>query len=161
MGKIIAKKAESAPSGKPPKEWWNKMVKKIKEGNPKYTKEQVDSTVGSIWSKLSDAKKKTIRGREGKTYKAAASFKEIVALHYQIIEAEKWSKDVDTKWSPKEGFFKQSAEKIASGLKKASKDLKQAMSRLNFYINRSGKNLSKEDKKRLETAKDKLSSLYT
>lgn len=67
-----------------------------------------------------------------------------------------WSGEVKTKWHPPEGFFKQSADKIASGLLKASKDLKQAMSRLNFYINRAGENLSGEDMKRLDAAKKKL-----
>ena len=67
---------------------------------------------------------------------------------------------VDTKWNAPEGFFDKSAEKIASGLKKASKDLKQAMSRLSFYINRGGKNINAADKKRLEAAKDKLRGLY-
>lgn len=75
-------------------------------------------------------------------------------------EDEKWSGDVKTKWHPKEGFFDRSATEIASGLKSASDDLKQAMSRLNFYINRAGDNLSSEDKSRLELAKDKLSALY-
>lgn len=76
------------------------------------------------------------------------------------IYEKKWSADVPTKWEPPEGFFKQSAEKIASGLKAAAPDLKTAMERLNFYINRAGKNLSGEDKSRLEAAKDKLSKMY-
>jgi hypothetical protein len=76
------------------------------------------------------------------------------------IFEEKWSADVVTKWEPPEGFFKQSAEKIASGLKTASDDLKTAMGRLNFYINRAGKNLSDEDKGKLESAKRKLSKMY-
>ena len=76
------------------------------------------------------------------------------------ILGKKWSGDVHEKWHPPEGFFKQSAEKIAHGLKSKSDSLKQAMSRLNFYINRAGKNLSAEDKKRLENAKDKLHRLY-
>lgn len=76
------------------------------------------------------------------------------------ISEKKWSADVPTKWEPPEGFFKQSAEKIASGLKAAAPDLKTAMERLNFYINRAGKNLSGEDKSRLEAAKDKLSKMY-
>lgn len=73
---------------------------------------------------------------------------------------ENWSADVETKWSPKEGIFTKSAEKIASYLKKESDSLKQAMSRLNFYINRGGKKLSSDDKTRLENAKDKLHKLY-
>lgn len=72
----------------------------------------------------------------------------------------KWSQDVDMKWDVPEGFFKRSAISMAKGLKKASKSLKQAMSRLNFYINRAGDSLSAEDKKRLENAKDELRKLY-
>jgi len=78
---------------------------------------------------------------------------------YLVKAKELWIKDVETKWSPPEGFFEQSAQKIAKGLMNASKDLKQAMSRLNFYINRAGKNLSSEDKARLEKAKDLLSKM--
>lgn len=73
---------------------------------------------------------------------------------------EKWIKDVKTNWETSEGFFKGSADSIAKGLKSASTDLKQAMSRLNFYINRAGDNLSKEDKDKLEAAKKKLDALY-
>ena len=76
------------------------------------------------------------------------------------IFEEKWSADVVTKWEPPEGFFKQSAGKIASGLKTASDDLKTAMGRLNFYINRAGKKLSDEDRSKLESAKKKLSKMY-
>lgn len=77
-----------------------------------------------------------------------------------LLEA-KWSGDVKEKWHPPEGFFTRSSGDIASGLKSASKDLKQAMSRLNFYINRAGSNLSGSDKARLEAAKEKLHSLYS
>lgn len=73
----------------------------------------------------------------------------------QLTE-KKWSSDVETSWHPKDGFFTQSAEKIAAGLASNSKDLKQAMSRLNFYINRAGKNLTSQDAARLELAKHKL-----
>jgi hypothetical protein len=81
-------------------------------------------------------------------------------LQTLLNEKKMWSAKVETEWHPKEGFFSQSAEKIASGLKRASTDLKQAMSRLNFYKNRAGKNLSAEDKARLDTAKEKLHALY-
>jgi hypothetical protein len=85
-----------------------------------------------------------------------------IKAHYECheVEAAKWSGKVATKWEPKEGMFKQSAEKIAGYLKRASKDLKQAMSRLNFYINRAGDNLTSKDKARLELAKEKLRNLY-
>lgn len=71
-----------------------------------------------------------------------------------------WTRKVKTKWHPPEGFFTRTAEKIAKGLKAASDDLQTAMGRLNFYINRAGKNLPPEDRKKLELAKDKLSNLY-
>ena len=81
-------------------------------------------------------------------------------LFEETLQEKQWSGDVKTEWSPPEGFFTKSAEKIASGLKAKSKDLKQAMSRLNFYVNRAGENLSADDKARLESAKEKLRKLY-
>jgi len=73
---------------------------------------------------------------------------------------KKWSGQVKTKWQPPEGFFEQSAQQVAEGLKKASDSLAQAMDRLNFYINRAGKNLSDERKATLEEAKKILDQLY-
>lgn len=83
-------------------------------------------------------------------------------LRYQefILEKKLWSAEVKPKFEPKEGIFTQSAEKIAKYLKSNSKDLRQAMSRLTFYINRGGENLSAADVKRLESAKEKLRALY-
>jgi len=83
---------------------------------------------------------------------------EVLSLYGSLeeINEEKWSGKVETKWKPKEGFFKQSAEKIANGLHRNSKDLKTASSRLNFFINRAGTNLSKTDKSMLEHAKELL-----
>lgn len=75
-------------------------------------------------------------------------------------EKRLWSKDVTTKWHPPEGFFGRPAKEIARGLRKASDGLAQAMDRLDFYINRSGKNLSQQDRQRLEEAKTILHSLY-
>jgi hypothetical protein len=67
--KIEAKKAESAPSKKPPKAWFDKMKKKIKKGNPSYTDEMIRKTIGDIWyHNLKKKKKVEIRQREGKTY---------------------------------------------------------------------------------------------
>ena len=63
-------------------------------------------------------------------------------------------------YTPPEGLFTQSSGVIAQQLKKDSKDLKQAMARLNFYINRAGGNLSKERQSVLEHAKDSLRNLY-
>lgn len=57
---------ESDPSLKPPKKWFNKMLKRA-SGDDKA------AVVGSIWSKLSDKKKAEIRAREGKHYGPAES----------------------------------------------------------------------------------------
>ena len=72
----------------------------------------------------------------------------------------RWSGKVKTKWHPPEGFFKQSAGDIASGLKKASKDLSQAVSRLNFYKNRAGKNLPVKERANLDSALKKLQGMH-
>lgn len=69
-----------------------------------------------------------------------------------ILEKEQLS-DVETKWHPEEGLFlKKDSEYIADYLIKNSKDLKQAMSRLVFYMNRAGENL--ENKTVLNKAKE-------
>ena len=73
---------------------------------------------------------------------------------------EEWSDDVKTKWSPPEGTFTKSAKEVADVLKKNSDDLQQAMSRLNFYINRAGDGLDKKTKAELEKAKELLRKLY-
>lgn len=69
---------------------------------------------------------------------------------------KKWSADVETHWTPPEGFFAQPARKIATGLLTMSNNQAQAMARLNYYINRAGSNLRDQDKERLERAKKLL-----
>ena len=67
---------------------------------------------------------------------------------------ELWSEKVKTKKHPKEGLFsKGSATEIVSWLKSEHEDLADAMSALNFYINRAGKNLSDTQKAKLAHAK--------
>ena len=67
-------------SAKPPKKWFDKMEKEIKEGNPDYSADQIKNTIGHIWyHQLSEAKKKEIRGREGKKYKAASMLERVLA----------------------------------------------------------------------------------
>jgi hypothetical protein len=52
---------------KPPKRWWYKMVKEIKEENPSYNIDQVKKTVGKIWyNRLSQEKRAEIIKREWK-----------------------------------------------------------------------------------------------
>jgi hypothetical protein len=44
---------------KPPKDWWDKHYKEVKEGNPSYSDEQARKTVGDIWyNKMSPGQKK-------------------------------------------------------------------------------------------------------
>jgi hypothetical protein len=63
---------ENKKSLKPPKKWWDKMVKQIKENNPKYSMDQISKTIGNIWyNKLSASKRKSIRERFGLEYGAA------------------------------------------------------------------------------------------
>ena len=65
---VVAKK-HTDPSLKPPKAWWEKMKAKIAKSNPDYSAAQVKKTIGNIWfNDLTDAKRKEIRGREGKKY---------------------------------------------------------------------------------------------
>jgi tRNA(adenine34) deaminase len=76
---------------------------------------------------------------------------------------KKWSAKVDTDSThPDEGLFNKSATAIAKALasKKVSpKGPASGMRMLNFYINRAGKNLSKERHAELEKAKSKLSDI--
>lgn len=65
-------------------------------------------------------------------------------------------------------LFTRSAKDIAQGLKEAvlasdrtkGTKFQSAMSMLNYYINRAGKNLKPADKKRLEQAKVELRKLF-
>jgi len=80
-----------------------------------------------------------------------------------MATTRKWSAKVDTDSThPDEGLFNKSASVIARALasKKVSpKGPASGMRMLNFYINRAGKNLSKERHAELEKAKDKLSAI--
>jgi hypothetical protein len=85
---------------------------------------------------------------------------------------KKWSAKVTKKSDAldleKDIFKSKDPEKIASSLKKSAEASKRrkaspfqsAMSMLNFYENRAGKNLSKNEKKPLEEAKNELRKLY-
>ena len=84
---------------------------------------------------------------------------------------KKWVKKVqETSFamSIPQGLFTKSSKEIAKGLKKAvlasdrtkGTKFQSAMSMLNFFINRAGKNLSTEDKLRLENAKIELRKIF-
>lgn len=75
----------------------------------------------------------------------------------------KWIEKVEDKQKGKtqsdsnkvpEGTYEGSPSSIANTLKSKSTSLQQAISRLQFYINRSGDNLNSADKNRLERAKE-------
>lgn len=84
----------------------------------------------------------------------------------------KWSQDVTEKsraLTLEEGVFTwKDPERIARSLKRSAERSKRrkatpfqsAMSMLNFYINRAGKNLDKTQKRILERAKDELRELF-
>lgn len=65
-------------------------------------------------------------------------------------------------------FESKDPKKIARSVKRSSESSKRkkgtpyqsAMSMLNFYLNRAGKNLSAAEKKPIERAKDELRKLY-
>lgn len=79
-------------------------------------------------------------------------------LKHIVKESSDWSDNVKTKYKPEAGLFKKDANTIANTLKDDSTNLKQSISRLNFYINRGGDELP--NKRELEKAKDKLSAMY-
>ncbi|QQL48382.1 DUF3175 domain-containing protein [Mucilaginibacter ginkgonis] len=85
---------------------------------------------------------------------------------------KKWSAKVtetsDALDLKKEVFKSKNPEKIAESLKHSAEEshrrkgspFQSAMSMLNFYINRAGKNLTRKEKEPLEKAKNKLRKLY-
>jgi len=76
-------------------------------------------------------------------------------MKYKEILEKQWLKDVKPKYHPPEGTFTKKAAAIAAQLLKDSSSPAQAMQRLNFYINRAGKDLT--NKAELEKAKDIIS----
>lgn len=88
-----------------------------------------------------------------------------------IKKGKKWVKHVQETshaMDLPEGIFTRSAREIAQGLQQAAVEschtkgtkFQSAMSMLNFYINRAGKNLKLADKKKLEQAKIELRKLF-
>ncbi|MFZ0396617.1 MAG: DUF3175 domain-containing protein [Methyloceanibacter sp.] len=85
---------------------------------------------------------------------------------------ERWSQEVtehsDALDLEKGVFALKDPKKIASSLKRSAEQshrrksdpYRSAMSMLNFYINRAGKNLSVADRARLDKAKDELRKLF-
>ena len=87
----------------------------------------------------------------------------LLYLKYLITEKgiNKWSSKVVAKWHPPENLFKDgSASEIADVLAKNSEDLGQAMSRLNFYLNRAGSNIKASRRSELNGVKDLLRAKF-
>jgi hypothetical protein len=88
------------------------------------------------------------------------------------VTTKRWSKHVmetSDALDLEQGVFrKDSPKEIAKSLKRSaersqrrkSEPFRSAMSMLNFYINRAGKNLPKKRKETLEKAKDEFRELY-
>ncbi len=83
-------KHASEKSTKAPEKWWGEKYKEVQKGNKSYSEEQVQKTVGKIWSDLSDSEKSKIREREGKTYGEPKEKKESQlnkkASYYRFLE---------------------------------------------------------------------------
>jgi hypothetical protein len=78
-------------------------------------------------------------------------------INKYLKEGKNWSGKVETKWHPPEGLFKNgSPEEIASTVSQGA-NLKTAMARLNFFLNRGGSNVSPAIRKKVEKAKKILS----
>ena len=85
---------------------------------------------------------------------------------------KRWSRDVtensDALDLEPKVFTHESPRRIAESLKRSAEHSKRrksdpyrsAMSMLTFYINRAGKNLPKQRRERLESAKDELRALF-
>lgn len=94
------------------------------------------------------------------------------ARHTATKQPRRWSKHVnetsDALDLERDVFKRGSAKHVASSLKRSAEHSKRrkaspfqsAMSMLNFYINRGGKNLSPSRKRVLERAKGELRALY-
>ena len=107
---------------------------------------------------MSTVKKSPSKKKTGKTAaaKGGRKWSADVTKHSDALDLKK---GVFTSDSPKK--IAQSLEKSAeqSDRKKGSAE-QSAMSMLNFYINRAGKNLPAEKKKTLTKAKDELKALH-
>ncbi len=92
--------------------------------------------------------------------------------HKRTSRKHRWSKKVTERSDALDlednVFKKDDPYEIAASLKKSAKRsrrkktnaFRSAMSMLNFYINRAGKNLSQKRREKLEQAKDELRTLF-
>jgi hypothetical protein len=121
-------------------------------------------------AKLTGRTKKKASAKKGPAKKSRA--KKSAKKSPKKSSSKKWSAHVnetsDAMDLEKGVFKKSSPKKIAKSLKRSSAKSKRkkstpyqsAMSMLNFYINRGGKNLSASKKKTLEKAKKELKKVF-
>ena len=82
------------------------------------------------------------------------------ARHILNIFEVFWSNKIKSSWHPPKGLFASGdTDKIAKQAHKDSKSYKQAVSRINFYYNRAGKNIP-DGKSKAKIILKKLRSLY-
>jgi hypothetical protein len=96
---------------RPPKKWWNKMVKSIKKSMPRYNMEQVRKTIGNIWfNVLSPYKRREIIARENPKRKmysitwfdpASEDGDDKTWTFYTLEDAEEFRKDLAEIWQDK------------------------------------------------------------
>jgi hypothetical protein len=106
------------------------------------------------------------------TKKAATNKRTTKRATKKSVPKKKWSRSVTEHSNAlhleQNVFTKKDPKKIAQSLTRSAEKSKRkkwtpfqsAMSMLNFYINRGGKNLTKKEKQPLEKAKGELRKLY-
>lgn len=128
--------------------------------NNRYQKNPSQAIYGSSFYELYTYKeaKKMLSNNNKEWYGYKVSSIDINVREY-LKESKNWSDNVKTDWHPIEGLFTWAyPDKIAQYLIDNSEDEQQAMSRLNFYMNRAGDKLKYRNKVVLNKVKDILSS---
>jgi hypothetical protein len=75
---------------KPPREWFEKKRAEIKKGNPDYTDEQIDATIGKIWyHEMSKHQRSERRHEEGKEYGKAPEMKKSIFAFKSMQKSQK------------------------------------------------------------------------
>ena len=111
---------------KPPKEFWDKMIKQVRESNPEYTSEQVDKVVADIWyhkiGKKAKSKCEKIRKRrEGKLEKSSDEILDTQHITEDLGEFEniqEKSKDITSTVEKMKSEDKQALKKKKKSKKK-------------------------------------------
>lgn len=87
--------------------------------------------------------------------------KPYVRVFHNLIQEEKFSAEVETKWNPPEGLFKSAdSDKIANSTIRGHRgNHKKAIQSLTFYINRAGKNLPADQKSAVNAAIKKIQDM--